>query len=48
MLALETRVEKAVEKSIDFAIKQLGINGLRRLSMFPSSQKPIAAFKIAA
>ena len=45
---LDAKVEAAITRSVKAAVKQMGINGLRGMSMFPSSQKRLPAFKIAA
>jgi len=48
MTELQPRVEAAIIKAVDVAVKAVGINGLRKMSMFPSSQREVVNFKIAA
>ncbi|EJL23695.1 hypothetical protein [Novosphingobium sp. AP12] len=48
MLANEPKVLAAIERAVNAAIDQVGVEGVRALSMFPSSQKQPVVFKLAA
>ena len=45
---MDPRVVQAITHAVHAAIAVVGIDGLRKTSMFPSSQKEAVEFKLAA
>lgn len=48
MEKLDPRMVEAIAKAVLAAIDAVGIDGIREMSMFPSSQKDVVSFKMAA
>lgn len=45
---MDPKVVQAVTHAVHAAIAAVGFDGLRRTSMFPSSQKEVVEYKLAA
>lgn len=48
IMKMDPKVVQAITHAVHAAIAAVGVEGLRRTSMFPSSQKEVVDYKLAA